>query len=83
MPVPAHADDAVDDDLESDTLSFVIRIWIEDADRGLGGAAWRGHITHVPSGDRKHIAHLDDIVQVVGSHLASRGVWIQGKREGP
>ncbi len=54
------------DSFESVTHSFVVRIWLEDADRR---ASWRGHITHVPSGNRQYVEGLTDIVDFISPYV--------------
>ncbi|MCC6305359.1 MAG: hypothetical protein IT545_09200 [Rhodobacteraceae bacterium] len=42
-----------------DTVSFVIRIWLE---RGQdGGAVWRGHIRHVQTDKERHFRRLEEM----------------------
>ena len=53
------------DSFESVTHSFVVRIWLEEDDR----ATWRGHITHVPSGDRQYVERLSDIVNFIAPYV--------------
>lgn len=53
------------DSFESVTHSFVVRIWLEEDDR----ATWRGHITHVPSGDRQYVERLADIVDFIALYV--------------
>ncbi len=49
--------------------SFVIRIWLEEPAKRNNPAKWRGHITHVLSGQRRYMEQLNDIVEFIGSHL--------------
>lgn len=62
------------DSLASDTQSFIVKIWIEDsagdADRGL----WHGHITHVPSNERRYLKNLNEIEDFIGPYLEEMGV---------
>ena len=53
------------DSFESVTHSFIVRIWLEEDDR----ARWRGHITHVPGGERRYVEHLADIVDFIASYV--------------
>ena len=54
------------DSFESVTHSFVVRIWLEeDGDR----ANWRGHITHVPGGERHYVKRLADIVDFIAPYV--------------
>ena len=53
---------------EIKTQAFVIRIWLEDSLR------WRGHITHVPSGERRYIEDLSEIDDFIWPYLEKMGV---------
>jgi hypothetical protein len=52
-------------DIESSSHTFVIRIWLESRDP----PAWRGHVTHVITGDRREFADLQQLVQFVAGYL--------------
>jgi hypothetical protein len=58
--------------------SFIIRIWLEERAEEAGKATWRGHITHVPSGQRQYIQDLDRISSFIGPYLEAMGVELQG-----
>lgn len=58
---------------EFDTHSFVIKLWLDDTDRELEPAAWRGYITHVPSGARRYLKDVDDIVKFIEPYLEAMG----------
>ena len=60
--------------LESTTCSFIIRIWQERVGVGERDVAWRGHITHVPSGARRSLDDFEDIITFIGPYLASIGI---------
>ncbi|HYP51954.1 MAG TPA: hypothetical protein VEQ42_00350, partial [Pyrinomonadaceae bacterium] len=49
--------------------SFIVKIWVEEGARADATAAWRGHITHVPGGERRYLTHLDDIVDFITPYL--------------
>jgi hypothetical protein len=53
---------------EIKTQAFVIRIWLEDSLR------WRGHITHVPSGERRYIEDMSEIDDFIWPYLEKMGV---------
>lgn len=55
---------------ESYTHSFVVKIWLEDETQ----ARWRGHITHVPGGERQYVDDLDQIPDFIGPYLQAMGV---------
>ena len=62
------------DSLEPDSQSFIVKVWAEDspgqADRGV----WHGHITHVPSHERRYLKNLDEISDFIAPHLEAMGV---------
>jgi hypothetical protein len=61
------------DSLESDVQSFIVRVWLEETAEEAGWATWRGHITHVPSGERRYLRQLDDITTFIASYLDGIG----------
>lgn len=65
------------DPFESNTNSFIVKIWLEEAAEEAGQARWRGHITHVPSGERHYLRNLDDIAFFVGPYLDAMGVRLE------
>jgi hypothetical protein len=48
--------------IESDTHSFIIKIWVDDRDEESGRVTWRGHITHVASSQRQYFAGLSGLI---------------------
>jgi hypothetical protein len=54
--------------------SFIIKIWLEETAEEASRATWRGHITHVPSGQRQYIQDLDRISSFIGPYLEAMGV---------
>ena len=65
------------DDLEITTLSFVLRIWIEETSAETDEVTWRGHITHVPSRMRRYVQDFGGINSFVGQYLKQVGVQIE------
>jgi hypothetical protein len=59
---------------EANTHPFIIKIWLEETAEEAGQAVWRGHITHVPSGERRYIADLSDITAFIVPYLERMGV---------
>lgn len=59
--------------LETPIQSFIIKIWVEEADEG-GRARWRGHITHVPSGRRSYLRDLNCIEFFMMPYMKRMGV---------
>lgn len=60
--------------------SFVVKVWLEESKEEAGEAVWRGHITHVPSQERRYFNALDDIIDFIGPYLERMGVRPQGYR---
>jgi hypothetical protein len=60
--------------LESNTHSFIVKIWLEETVEEADRATWRGHITHVPSGERRYLKDLDGITAFITPYLAEMGV---------
>lgn len=57
--------------------SFIVKIWLEETAEEAGRALWRGHITHVPSGERRYIQDLDQIEEFIMPYLEDMGVRFQ------
>ena len=62
------------DVLESNTHSFIVKVWLEETAEEAGQATWRGHITHVPSGERRYLQDLDKIAAFIAPYLEEMGV---------
>jgi hypothetical protein len=77
--------------LEFNTHSFIVKIWLEEPAVDNRRATWRGHITHVPSGERRYLKNLWQIVAFVAPYLIAMGVklnlylriqgWLQRRRK--
>lgn len=63
---------------EANTHSFVVKIWLEETAKEASRAVWRGHITHVPSGERMYIKELDEVRQFILPYLKRLGVDVPG-----
>ena len=64
---------------ESNMHPFIVKIWLEEMAQEAGQATWRGHITHVPSGKRRYIQDLDDIIAFITPYLRQMGVEMEDK----
>ena len=62
------------DPFEGTTHSFIVKIWLEKTVQKAGHAVWRGHITHVPGGERRYLKDLDDILVFVAPYLEHMGI---------
>jgi hypothetical protein len=60
----------------SDTTphSFIVKVWIEETAQEAGQATWRGHITHVPGGERRYLQELQEIPIFIKPYLEALGV---------
>jgi hypothetical protein len=54
---------------QSKLQSFIVKLWLEESGDETGKAIWRGHITHVPSGERRYLKRQSDIMQFIHQHL--------------
>ncbi len=62
---------------EPHTHSFIIKIWLEETLAEDGRAVWRGHITHVPSGQRRYLQDLSEITDFIAIYLEQLGVKVK------
>ena len=62
--------------LEATSQPFFVRIWLEEGANGAHPATWRGHITHVPSGTRRYLQDLDEIVTFIMPYLEAIGIQL-------
>jgi hypothetical protein len=61
------------DEIESDTQSFIVRVWVEDRAEEAGEGTWRGQITHVSSSERRYLKNLDEIGDFIWPYLEAMG----------
>lgn len=61
------------DTLESTTQSFIVKIWVEESAREDGQGVWHGHITHVPTGQRRYLKNLSEIEDFIAPYLEDMG----------
>ena len=54
---------------ESKTHSFIVKIWLEETANDLGRPKWRGHITHVPDGERRYLESVHEITRFIDPYL--------------
>lgn len=54
---------------ESKVHSFIVKLWLENADDETKRVAWRGYVTHVPDGERRYLKKLSDLVEFIKSYL--------------
>ncbi|HEX6606872.1 MAG TPA: hypothetical protein VF276_08160 [Chloroflexia bacterium] len=63
---------------DTDSHSFIIRIWLEETAEEGQPAVWRGHITHVPSGRRRYLQEFDALVSFIAPYLEEMRMPVDG-----
>jgi len=56
--------------------SFVLRIWLEESREEDGRTLWRGHVTDIATGERRHVQDIDGIVAFLIPRLAAMGATV-------
>lgn len=59
---------------ERNTCSFIVKVWLEPNGAPLAPLQWRGHITHVFTGQRQYFHNLATITNFIQTYLAEMGV---------
>ena len=59
---------------ESNAYSFIVKVWLEETANQTTRALWRGHITHVLTGERRYLQDLDQISAFIAPYLKEMGV---------
>jgi hypothetical protein len=59
---------------ESNSQSFIVKVWVEDSAETGGQDVLRGHITHVSSHERRYLKNLGEIEDFIAPHLETMGV---------
>lgn len=59
---------------ELTTCSFIVKIWIEEFSDQMGKPLWRGHITHLPGGERKYFEDLGQMFDFMLPYLQAMGI---------
>jgi hypothetical protein len=54
---------------EDNTQVFIVRVWLERREIEGAKVKWRGVIEHVPSGERRYLKDLDDILVFIRPYL--------------
>ncbi|MEZ4706867.1 MAG: hypothetical protein R3A44_06665 [Caldilineaceae bacterium] len=54
---------------EPSSHSFIVKIWAEEFVPTQHQMLWRGHITHVDSGQRRYLQDLDVIAEFIKPYL--------------
>jgi hypothetical protein len=56
------------------TVTFVVRIWLEDPPAPGSGPVWRATITDAVGGRQQTVDRLQQLVDFFAEHLAAMGV---------
>ena len=59
---------------DSNSQSFIVKVWVEDSAMVRDHGVWHGHITHVPSHVRRYLKNLDEIEDFIAPYLEAMGV---------
>ncbi len=65
---------------ETTSHSFIVKVWVEESREGEETVAWRGHITHVPSGERRYVQALNGITAFIAPYLRALGAKLEGQQ---
>ena len=72
---------------ERDTCSFIVKVWVERDNEQTANSFWRGHITHVFTGQRQYFEELTNIVRFIEPYLTEickpAGLHIKEATESP
>ena len=55
--------------MEASSHAFVVRVWAEKG----AASPWRGHVTHVQSGERRYFGEMKEVVAFIATYLTAPG----------
>lgn len=64
---------------EANTHSFIVKVWLEETLAETGQVVWRGHITHVPGGERRYLKSLSEVSAFIELYLQQMGVKFRNR----
>ena len=59
---------------DSNSQSFIVKVWVEDSAVACDHGVWHGHITHVPSHVRRYLKNSGEIEDFIAPYLEEMGV---------
>lgn len=59
---------------EFNVHSFIVKVWREEEATKNTDTIWHGHITHVPSGEKRYLKNLDEIALFIQPYLEAMGI---------
>lgn len=66
---------------EPNVHSFIVKLWLEEDVSRKGMDGWHGQITHVPSGERRYLKDLQDIVTFIKPYIdETDATWVEQLR---
>ena len=68
---------ARDEYVEPKTVSFVVKITMDDGAGQPDEIAWHGRVTHVPSGDGRYIKSLAELAAFIAIYLERLGAQVR------
>ena len=54
---------------EPSSHSFIVKVWAEEFIPACNQTFWRGHVTHVGSGERRYLQSLDKVAEFIEPYL--------------
>lgn len=66
--------------LDPNSHTFIVKVWLEESAAEAGAATWRGHITHIPTKERRYLQELLDIPAFIAPYLQELGIIIEPRR---
>jgi hypothetical protein len=70
----AHKGPVQDASAEFNVHSFIVKVWLEEEATNDSDSVWHGHITHVPSGEKRYLNNLDQISLFIQPYLEAMGI---------
>ena len=65
---------------ETNSQSFIVKVWVEECARDGSRGVWHGHITHVLSHERRYLKNLGEIEDFIAPYLVEMGVRFETSR---
>jgi len=59
---------------EPKVQSFIVKLWLEEAEGETGRLVWHGYITRVPDGSRHYLKTLSEVTDVIARYLEEMGL---------
>jgi len=63
---------------ESNTHSFIIKVWLEEISEDIDTGVWRGQITHVLSGQHRYVKSLHEMISFMEHYFEEMGATLSG-----